>query len=281
MKGGRISRHFRPARVIHLLITDPVSFTVRIYGNVWLHTLPDTTGFQDAVSLLKKWEVWEEVPASVRRHLERADPEMETVKPAEFLQMGSRIFALMPPHLTKLPAAMNKAQELGFKPVLLARELHDIEASQAALYLTAVARTVERTGQPAEPPCALFASGEMVVTVGKHKGIGGRNQEMVLASAMEISGSRNILIGSVDTDGTDGPGDQFVEGYGDIPCLAGGIVDGTTLAESRAAGIDIAEELRRHNTSPPLRKLNSGIVASPNVSLVDLTVALVMGRNED
>jgi len=121
----------------------------------------------------------------------------------------------------------------------------------------------------------------MVVTVGKETGIGGRNQEFVLSAAQGIDGSKNIVIGSVDTDGTDGPGIQFAEGLEGIPtCLAGGIVDGGTVEEARNAGINLAEELKKHNTSPTLWKLKSGIVATPNISLIDLTVALVMGRDK-
>jgi hydroxypyruvate reductase/glycerate 2-kinase len=118
----------------------------------------------------------------------------------------------------------------------------------------------------------------MVVTVGQEKGIGGRDQEFALSAALRIAGSKNIVIASVDTDGTDGPGSQFIAGSVDIPCLAGGIVDGQTVESAKNLGVDIVGELRRHNTSPALWKLNSGIVVTPNISLIDLTVALIMGR---
>jgi glycerate-2-kinase len=59
-------------------------------------------------------------------------------------------------------------------------------------------------------------------------------------------------------------------------CLAGGIVDGETVTEAREAGINIDEEMKKHNTSPVLWKLGNGIVATPNISLVDFTVALVL-----
>jgi hydroxypyruvate reductase/glycerate 2-kinase len=119
----------------------------------------------------------------------------------------------------------------------------------------------------------------MVVTVGQEKGMGGRNQEFALSAALKIAGSGNIIIASVDTDGTDGPGSQFSNGSTDIPCLAGGIVDGQTVEAAKKLGMDIVEALKRHNTSPALWKLNNGVVATPNISLVDLTVALIMGRS--
>ncbi|HEX7373096.1 MAG TPA: hypothetical protein VF372_09755, partial [Thermodesulfobacteriota bacterium] len=83
----------------------------------------------------------------------------------------------------------------------------------------------------------------------------------------------------VDTDGTDGPGFQFSDGVTDMPCLAGGIVDGRTVDEAKRKVVDIIGELKRHNATPALWKLNSGIVVSPNISVIDLTVALVLGRS--
>ena len=280
MKGGRISRYIQPAKMIHLLAIDSGEYDQRMHGNYWLHTLPDCTTFQEAIDTLKRWEAWEAVPAAVRRHLEKADPGQETLKAKDFEKMSFRIFGLMPgPRQSgKLPPAMRKAEELGFRPVMLADELIEIEAGHAGIYMASIAKTIERRGQPFEPPCALFSSGELVVTVGQEKGIGGRNQEFTLSAALKIAGSKNIVIASVDTDGTDGPGSQFSGGSADIPCLAGGIVDGQTVEEAKKNGVDIAGELKRHNTTPALWRLNSGILATPNISLVDLTVALIMGR---
>ena len=59
------------------------------------------------------------------------------------------------------------------------------------------------------------------------------------------------------------------------PCLAGAIVDGETLAEARRAGVDIHEALRRHDTSPALCKLGSGVLATHSISLLDLRVTLI------
>lgn len=282
MKGGRISRYIHPAKMIHILAIDPGEYKQLMHRNFWLHTLPDSTTFQDAMDSLKHYDAWGAVPAVVRRHLEQADPREETPKAKDFEKMSFRIFGVMPGERQsgKLPPAMRKAEELGFKPVMLADELMEIEAYHAGIYLASIANTIERRGQPFVPPCALFSSGELVVTVGQEKGIGGRNQEFALSAALKIAGSENIVIASVDTDGTDGPGSQFSDGSVDMPCLAGGIVDGQTVDSAKKMGVDIVEELKRHNTTPALWKLNSGVMATPNISLIDLTVALIMGRSE-
>ncbi len=292
MKGGRISRHIHPARMIHIIAIDPGDYDQLMNQNLWLHTLPDCTTFEDAVLMLKKWKAWDKVPIPVREHLETADPCHETVKAEDFGNMSFRIFGVMPEKTRMLPTAMEKAAELGFKPVVLAKPVLSpwrrirhayglrAEASQAGLVVAAMAETIEETGHPFEPPCALFTSGELLVTVGQEEGIGGRNQEFVLSAAQRIIGSKNIVIGAADSDGTDGPGTQFFKCSEDIPCLAGGIVDGVTAERAKEIGVDIDEELRKHNTTSALWRLDSGIVATPNISINDLGVTLIMGRSK-
>jgi hydroxypyruvate reductase len=66
--------------------------------------------------------------------------------------------------------------------------------------------------------------GETVVQV-KGSGLGGRNQELALAAALDLAGVENVVIASVGTDGTDGPTDA-----------AGGVIDGSTVARIVAGG---------------------------------------------
>ncbi len=285
IKGGRLSRAIQPARAIHIVAIEPnhnilpgmTGFDRLVRRNLWLHPLPDYTIYQDAIAMLHKWEAWDAVPEAVRRHLLKADPAWETVKPEEFMKTRYRIFGVMPDKLGLVPTAMKKAAELGYAPHHVAGWLR-AEAREAGVFVGAIARTIETQGTPFQPPCALFTSGELLVTVGSAKGVGGRNQEYTLGAAMHIAGSPNIVVGAVDSDGTDGPGGQFLGDDYPIPNLAGGLVDGHTMEEAAAAGVDIHAELRQHNTTPALWTLNSGILATHNISVNDLGVTLIMGR---
>ncbi len=58
----------------------------------------------------------------------------------------------------------------------------------------------------------------------------GRNQELAPSVALEIAGSKTIVIASIGTDGTDGPTD-----------IAGGIVDGFTVESAKNSAIDLFE----------------------------------------
>jgi glycerate-2-kinase len=78
------------------------------------------------------------------------------------------------------------------------------------------------------------------VTLGENPGHGGRSQELALAAAQEIAGSKMMLL-AAGTDGRDGPTDA-----------AGAIVDGDTLERMRATSLDARAALARHNAYPVL-----------------------------
>lgn len=272
MKGGRFSRFIRPAKTIHL-IAHGFDYDYLINKNDWLHNLPDSTHFEGAIEILKKWHVYDQTPDSIKTHLLKADPSEETVKADEFLRYPFRVFILMPKKFGVIPMVEKKIKKLGYKSYFLCNWLQ-AEAREAGIVLASIAKTIDEVSNPFSPPCVLLSQGELLVTVGKQKGIGGRNQELVLSGAIQIAGNKNIVIGSVDTDGTDGPGTQY---YGDnsLPTLAGGIVDGFTGLEAKENNINIYNELMKHNTTPVLLKLNSGIITTKNISLNDLTAILI------
>jgi glycerate-2-kinase len=177
-----------------------------------------------------------------------------------------------------LEAAKQKAEEHGFRGVILGTWMM-VQSSDAAEILASIARDCLMYGSPFNPPVALISGGEMTVPVGTATGIGGRNQEFVLSAAMRISemGGMGIVVGSVDSDGTDGPGTQLVSGDSPVlPTLAGGVIDGETVADAQAMGIDLQMELKNHNSTPVLTKLKSGIYTG-NTGIVggDLRVVLV------
>jgi len=280
MKGGQISRNLYPARMVHILAIPPKKYNDFLHNNFWLHTLPDCTTLQDAIRILKKWQAWEEVPRSVTYYLEKVNPEKETPKAKEFAGMVFRIFAIMPDDLSMLESSKRKAEELGLKTVTLIKGLQ-AEAKEAGSIVAYIANNIEIENEPVQTPCALFTTGELLVTVGSKMGVGGRNQEFVLAAALKISGSKQIAIGAVDSDGTDGPGTQLILDSKNIPCLAGGIVDGETLKEAKELGLDLEEHLINHNATPALWKLNCGIVATPNISIDDLSVTIILDNEKN
>ena len=85
------------------------------------------------------------------------------------------------------------------------------------------ARHAMQGGAATGRPRCILGGGETTVTV-RGSGIGGRNLEFAAAAALTIEGVSGLAIGSIGTDGRDGPTDA-----------AGAVVDGETAARARLA----------------------------------------------
>jgi hydroxypyruvate reductase len=158
-----------------------------------------------------------------------------------------------------LDAAACAARLLGYEPVVIAApltgECRDA-ASQFCLRLKGLRRGTPR---------CVIGGGETTVTLGGSYGKGGRNQEFALASAFVIEEMENAIVASCGTDGTDGPTDA-----------AGAIVDHSTLARARDAGLDPREALEDHNAYPLFERLDDLIVTGPtNTNVMDIQIGIV------
>ena len=260
IKGGRLAMYIHPAEVINLIVIDEVA------GLPWGPTVPDTTTFEDAACALKKYDLWEKVPDSVRKHLERGltDLNLETPKPKDF--EGLKVYdIILANNEVACEAAKKRAEELGFNSVILSTVLEG-ESGEVGIVLAGIAKEIEERGRPLKPPCVFIVGGETTVTITGQPGEGGPSQELALGFALKIAGSKNIVIASIDTDGTDGPTD-----------IAGGIADGYTIERAKEKGIDIYESLMRHNSSYVLKELGDAIITGPTgTNVMDLNVIVVL-----
>ena len=261
IKGGRLAKYIHPAEIINLIVIDEIA------GRPWGPTVPDMTTFEDAVTVLKKYELWKKTPKSVREYLKRGmvDPSLETLKPRDFKDFKVHNIILAD-NETMCEAAKKRAEELGFKPLILSTKLEG-ESREVGIVLASIANEIEEKGRPIKPPCVLILGGETTVTITGPHGKGGPSQELVLGASLKIAGSKKVVIASIDTDGTDGPTE-----------IAGGIVDGYTLKRAEEKGIDIFESLRKHNCYEALMKLQDAFITGPTgTNVMDLDIVVVMG----
>jgi len=281
VNSGRIVMMIHPARAVNLLMSikgyEPWRGRIPVEGD-WIPSWPPgRQRLAEAAREMIAEPWWEELPPAMRAALDRRDPKCEVPSLESFRRVQSSYWQPVN-NRRMLEAAKGKAEEYGFHGAILG-SWWMVQSSDAAEIMTGIARDCLQYGTPFPPPVALISGGEMTVPVGKAKGIGGRNQEFVLSAAIrlaEVSGA-GIVVGSIDSDGTDGPGIQFAPGAAfDFRTLAGGIVDGNNLSAARAEGIDLQAELKNHNSTPVLLKLKSGIYTG-NTGIVggDLRVVLV------
>jgi hydroxypyruvate reductase len=127
----------------------------------------------------------------------------------------------------------------------------------------AIAHEIVDSSEPVRPPACIITGGETTVTL-KGEGLGGRNQEFVLAAALGIAGLDNVVVFSAGTDGSDGPTDA-----------AGAVADGNTLARNSEA----QRFLDRNDSYHYFEPLGDLIKTGPtNTNVMDVRIVLVGAR---
>jgi glycerate 2-kinase len=243
IKGGRLAELASPAPVLTLLLSDVIGDRLDVIASG--PTVPDSSTFAEAMEVVKKYGIASGLPASVMRTLRDGIEGRLKETPKGGEPYFKRASAIVVGSLNEsLAAAKEAALKTGFDADVVTAELQG-EAREVARGLAQVvlnARASLRQGQRGR--CLLYG-GETTVTV-KGAGSGGRNQELALAFAMEIAGSKGISMLSAGTDGTDGPTDA-----------AGAIVDGTTAPTARSLGIDPAACLEDNDSYGFFQRLDT------------------------
>jgi hydroxypyruvate reductase len=163
-------------------------------------------------------------------------------------------------------ATVEKAKDLGYRTLMLSTMIEG-EAREVAHVHAAIAKEIVDSDRPVAAPACVLSGGETTVTV-RGNGLGGRNQEFVLAAAFDIAGLSEVAILSAGTDGTDGPTDA-----------AGAIADGRTIARAEKAGLAPRRFLQNNDSYRFFAALRDLIHTGPtNTNVMDLRVVLVGGR---
>jgi glycerate-2-kinase len=259
IKGGWLAKKILPATLINLTVSDVVGDQLDYITGP---TVPDTSSFDDARSVMDEFDLWGSFPASASAYLRSGGDAQET--PKDFGDLPLHTFVVVPGDAACV-GAHERANELGFNSVILTSMLEG-EASEAGSFLAAIAKEVVTFGRPLARPCAVVAGGENVVTIGSdQRGRGGPNQEFALSASLGIADLDKTVIVSIDTDGSDGPTDA-----------AGGMVDGTTRAAALSKGLDPSLALRRHDVHGVLHGIGDAIVTGPTGTNVnDLKLLLL------
>jgi hydroxypyruvate reductase len=258
IKGGQLARLAAPATVEALLLSDVVGDDLDVIGSG--PTAPDSSTFAGVLAILDKFALRQRVPASVRERLEQgARGELpETPKPGDPVFRGVRNVLVGNSRLA-LDAAASKARSLGFHTLVLSSEIQG-ETREIARMHAAIVRELVASSQPVKPPACIITGGETTVTL-RGGGLGGRNQEFVLATVPDIAGLARVVVFSAGTDGSDGPTDA-----------AGAIADGDTLGRNPEA----LRYLERNDSYHYFQSLGDLVITGPtNTNVMDVRILLV------
>ncbi len=263
VKGGGLARWAAPADVAALILSDVVGDPLDVIASG--PCVPDPSTYADGFEVLRRYELLAEVPAAIRSRLEAGlrGETPETPKPGDglFERVQNVVVAS---NYQAAQAGLAQARREGWDALLLTTSLQG-EARQAGRMLAAVARQAALTGEPVARPGCIVAGGETTVTL-RGDGLGGRNQELALAAALDLAGLEGTLLAALATDGGDGPTDA-----------AGAVVSGETAPRARAAGLDAQEHLARNDAYHFFAPLGDLLLPGPTQTNVnDLAFIFVL-----
>lgn len=260
-KGGYLAKAAYPATVISLILSDVVGDPLDIIASG--PTVPDPSTFNDAINVLKKYNVWDSIPERVRKLLADGEGGLieESPKPDDSVFRRVHNFVIGNNRLACM-AAINELEREGLNAILLTTYVEG-EARVVGSLLGSIAREIESSGNPVKRPAAIVAGGETTVTV-TGSGRGGRNQEIALSAALRISGMRGVALASISTDGVDGPTDA-----------AGAIVDGSTVQRSKGMGLDPEKYLLNNDSYMFFKCLGDLVITGPTGTNVNDVIVLI------
>ena len=259
-KGGQLARKIFPARTIGLILSDVIGDPLDTIASG--PTAPDDSFFKDAVNVLRKYDLWNQIPENVKKRLEMGVDGMIVETP----KTGDKIFErvenfIVANNLTAAEAGATKASEIGYNVQVLSTFIEG-EARQLGLFLGGISKGLIYNGNPLPTPAAIIMGGETTVKVSGN-GKGGRNQEVVLSSIKMIEGLKT-LIASVGTDGIDGPTEA-----------AGAIADGQTFSKTKSMKLDPLLYLNNNDSFSFFEEISDLIITGPTRTNVnDLSIIL-------
>jgi hydroxypyruvate reductase len=250
LKGGQLAAAAYPATIIALLLSDVTGDDLDVIGSG--PTAGDSQSIADARSVLHKYRLT--IPEGVLRETPKpGDPKLARV---QNLIVGSNRLAI--------DAAARLSKELGYRTLVLSTSIQG-EAREIAGMHAAIAREIITAGRPLRRPACVLSGGETTVTV-RGTGLGGRNQEFVLAAAIAVENcSAPITIFSAGTDGFDGPTDA-----------AGAIADEHTIARAGKLHLDARAFLNDNDSYHFFERLDGLVKTGPTgTNVMDVRILLL------
>lgn len=246
VKGGRFAQWCEPAHIEAIILSDILGDPVDMIASG--PAAADSSTSAQALEIAEKYGIQ---GAEIMQLLAQ-----ETAK--EIRNVNTQIIG----SVRELCRAVERiAQSLGYETVFLTDRM-DCEASTAGNFMVNELKRYQESNRK----IALLAGGETVVSL-RGTGLGGRNQELALASVEALSLLPCCAVIGVGSDGTDGPTDA-----------AGGYVDTMTLSALNKKGLDYHEMLSNNDAYHALSAVDGLIFTGPTGTNVnDITIALTLG----
>lgn len=249
LKGGKLALLAKPAKVISLILSDIVGDPLDMIASG--PTVQNIDNPSLAMSIITKYKLLDQLPESVIQILTEISAENE--KNESFSHVTNFVIGN---NETALNAAVKVAENLDYVSIILTNKLKGIASNTGRNLILLITAALQNkcelfndiyekldlrshlkdtlfnyliNFQKQNKKLCLLLGGETTVEV-HGSGVGGRNQELALAAALELHINKpdnNIILLSAGTDGIDGP-----------TCAAGAIATVSEIEEAKTKGLD-------------------------------------------
>lgn len=259
VKGGQLAVSVK-CTVISFIVSDIIGDPIEFIASG--PTYPDSTTYSDAKKILKKYDLWRELPSPVKILIEEGIQSKIPETPKRNNPVFNNVFNyIVANNKIACNAAKDKAEELGYKTMLLTTCL-DGEAKNVGKYLVEKATNYLTNAKK----MIFISGGETTVTI-KGKGKGGRNQEMILSSVEEIA-DKDVIFSSFASDGIDGMSDA-----------AGAIADAFTLLRAQKKDMNTKRFLEDNNSYEFFKNLGDIFDTGPTgTNVMDIQIMIKIGE---
>jgi glycerate 2-kinase len=272
IKGGGLARHCRAGTLVSLIISDVLGDPLDVIASG--PTVPDTSTAADALDVLHRFGAVEQniAPAAVE-YLRRVG--QARGRSTQRLSTGGRRPTttsdcqirniIIGNNARAVDAAGIAAGRLGYSHAMVAATKLEGPVEDIGRHL---ARMAIQMRDGSGPNC-LISGGEGTVALAPEaeRGVGGRNQQLVLAALEELLNldGNGIAILSGGTDGEDGPTDA-----------AGAWLDATTIAAARRRNLNPTDYLHRNDAYHFFEPLGALLKTGPtHTNVCDVRVVLI------
>jgi len=270
LKGGQLSmaanQEANPT-ILSLIISDVVGDRLDTIASG--PTVPDQTRFQDAINVLKKYDLFDKIPINAKQLLEAGieDKTPETPKKGDKcfnktynFVVGSVNFAV--------ERAKQYLTENNAKVIILPKKIQGEARTFGQKLLNKIENYYHKYKNVEQDLIAVIASGELTVTI-VGEGFGGRNQEMLLGFLKDIDNEVLYFpfgLISANLDGIDGNSEAM-----------GALIDNWTLSKVKKQNINLNEFLENNDSNSFFKEVGDEVITGyTGINVNDLIICIML-----
>ncbi len=194
IKGGQLANFFAPTKIISLIISDVADNDLSTIASGI--TAPDKTSWLDTLKILKKYQLWNELPIKIINLIKNGVAGKINDTPKRLNNSYNYIIA---DNFMALQTIRHKARQINIPAKILTHQLAGTTEKAAEKLI----KKIQATNQNIK---LFIAGGETTPHIPKPHGQGGRNQHFALATAISLNKLKpkwNWTMASLASDGVD------------------------------------------------------------------------------